>query len=797
MNKLRKIYLSAALAFAASFLMAAMPTPPPNTGGPWTGNDAIVGAATDGTYHFIQTDTNGVVQVSSAGGGGGGTSSNFGAAFPSAGTAIGVKDSAGVNLTFLKVNASNGLVVDGSGVTQPVSIAASVAVTGTFFQATQPVSLTTLPALTAGAAVIGAVTQSGTWNIGTVTTLPALVAGSAVIGVVGNGQASTTSGQSGPLVQGAVTTAAPSYSNAQTDPLSLTTGGALRSDLTTIAGSAVLTGTGTGGAGAIRVTVSSDSSLAANQSANVAQINGVTPLMGNGVTGTGSQRVTLASDTSSNTNPLLFNMGQYGGNNVVTAGVNGVAAVGGNVAVASARTTNPVPNGGVDTSNLVRVDLLDVIGAQQTYGSGESTTIFSVGTGAAAVTDGTNGKTISLQPKEADFYVGFSAVSTTPTIQIEVSYDNVLFAIIPLTRVDNTAVSQQYASGAAFTPVVGGLWRGKTYGAPIMRVHLTAGSSTNTQGLVRVVYQPNESGAIVSPFAFTAASVTEAVGVANGQIFTGGIRTLTIPNKGSTLAYLYIDADTGTNTILLEGSQDYGTTFTSLAMQPLAGGLTTTSFSSTGTANIPQSGVWVADVSGMTQVRARCSAYTGGNPFGALKVVNIPSSTPNNSRKPTYSASVSGSVTATTNVLAIISGSVKTATIKRVTINGGTATTATLGTLTVIRGTVAAPAGGSTVTAATMQRSAADNAFSGSVLQGISVAITTAGMTSTSTAVAIPLPVETATLGIPGTLVYDFTNGGSIEGFQIPVATTNSLVFSWTGTTGGANFALVVEFTEE
>lgn len=38
--------------------------------------------------------------------------------------------------------------------------------------------------------------------------------------------------------------------------------------------------------------------LAANQSVNEAQINGVTPLMGNGVTGTGSQRVTIASDNT-------------------------------------------------------------------------------------------------------------------------------------------------------------------------------------------------------------------------------------------------------------------------------------------------------------------------------------------------------------------------------------------------------------------------------------------------------------------------------------------------------------------
>jgi hypothetical protein len=44
------------------------------------------------------------------------------------------------------------------------------------------------------------------------------------------GQGSTTSGQNGDLVQGAVTTAAPTYTTAQTSPLSLTTSGALRID---------------------------------------------------------------------------------------------------------------------------------------------------------------------------------------------------------------------------------------------------------------------------------------------------------------------------------------------------------------------------------------------------------------------------------------------------------------------------------------------------------------------------------------------------------------------------------------
>lgn len=50
--------------------------------------------------------------------------------------------------------------------------------------------------------------------------------------------------------------------------------------------------------GTVAATQSGAWSLSANQSVNVAQINGVTALMGNGVTGTGSQRVTIASDNT-------------------------------------------------------------------------------------------------------------------------------------------------------------------------------------------------------------------------------------------------------------------------------------------------------------------------------------------------------------------------------------------------------------------------------------------------------------------------------------------------------------------
>ncbi len=64
-------------------------------------------------------------------------------------------------------------VVSGSAVSstnplpiQGVSGGTAVPVAGTFWQTTQPVSLASLPALSAGSSVIGAVTESGTWTTG-------------------------------------------------------------------------------------------------------------------------------------------------------------------------------------------------------------------------------------------------------------------------------------------------------------------------------------------------------------------------------------------------------------------------------------------------------------------------------------------------------------------------------------------------------------------------------------------------------------------------------------------------------
>jgi hypothetical protein len=138
----------------------------------------------------------------------------------------------------LSLTTSGGLRVDGSAVTQPVSLASSVAVTGTFWQTTQPVSGTvSINAIPAGSNTIGAVTISGTPAVSlasTTITGTVAVTQSTSPWVTNDAnaiaQGSTTSGEKGFLELGAVSTSSPSYTNAQSSPLSLTTAGALRVD---------------------------------------------------------------------------------------------------------------------------------------------------------------------------------------------------------------------------------------------------------------------------------------------------------------------------------------------------------------------------------------------------------------------------------------------------------------------------------------------------------------------------------------------------------------------------------------
>lgn len=182
---------------------------------------------------------------------------------------------------------STRLLVDGSGVTQPVSVASLPLPTGAATSANQVTQITSLQllddvpaafnaAFSKGNPIMGQLDDTSTVvatednvaparitaqralhvnlrnNAGTeiatsanplrtdptgTTTqpvsaaslpLPTGAATEATLALLTQAQGSTTSGQSGPLVQGAVTTAQPSYTNGTTRPLSLTTTGLLR-----------------------------------------------------------------------------------------------------------------------------------------------------------------------------------------------------------------------------------------------------------------------------------------------------------------------------------------------------------------------------------------------------------------------------------------------------------------------------------------------------------------------------------------------------------------------------------------
>lgn len=131
------------------------------------------------------------------GGGSGGASSSFAAAFPATGTAIGFTD--GTNMTAGRVGAVANVAaatnfVNALGICQ--YLAAAPTLTDTRFNQCQ-------------------MDINGNLKVN-------------VQSAVGLAQGSTTSGQTGSLVMGAVTTSSPSYTTAQTSPISLDTLGNTR-----------------------------------------------------------------------------------------------------------------------------------------------------------------------------------------------------------------------------------------------------------------------------------------------------------------------------------------------------------------------------------------------------------------------------------------------------------------------------------------------------------------------------------------------------------------------------------------
>lgn len=175
-------------------------------GGQFTYNPSgtqVDGACIDqtGSTSNVVVFSGGAGQPAAAGGGssaGSGSNSSVsatGSAVPASGTYAGMNVAG--NLTGL-TGTANGLKVDGSAVTQPVS--GSISLTGATNNINNVAGTISLP--TGAATAANQPTNSAI--------------------------AATTSGQTGNIVMGAVTTGAPTYTTAQTDPLSLDTAGNLR-----------------------------------------------------------------------------------------------------------------------------------------------------------------------------------------------------------------------------------------------------------------------------------------------------------------------------------------------------------------------------------------------------------------------------------------------------------------------------------------------------------------------------------------------------------------------------------------
>jgi hypothetical protein len=182
-------------------------------------------------------------------------------------------DSGGTNKA--SISAAGAVKVDGSAVTQPVS---------------------------------GTITA----NVGTTN---GLALDTSVNGLLVT-QGSTTSGEKGPLAQGAVTTGAPTYTTAQTNPLSLDTSGNLRTSVNntvTVSGTVTTTPPANastniaqvGGSGIALGQATMASSLpvtiASNQTAfsdNVTQFGGSAVVTGTGASGSGIPRVTVSNDSN-------------------------------------------------------------------------------------------------------------------------------------------------------------------------------------------------------------------------------------------------------------------------------------------------------------------------------------------------------------------------------------------------------------------------------------------------------------------------------------------------------------------
>jgi hypothetical protein len=505
-------------------------------------------------------------------------------------------------------------------------------------------------------------------------------------------------------------------------------------------------------------------------------------------------------------NTPSVNISQVGAQTVITGGTNGSLAVGGNQApgaIGNQSTLNPVVAGIEDVGGNIRKLTGDPSGGL--IGPGEFITTFSIAAGSFTPTEGTHAKSFFVPPKDSQIILGTRAVGVGVGTQVEGSYDNRIFSCIPMTRIDNMAVSNQYTNVSAWVPAVNAVYKGNTYGYPIIRIHNVSWTSgAPLSGVLRVIPNYEIPGQTIVPFTLSGigagGTISEAVGNANGNLMLGTVKTIPITVQGSSKIQLIIDNAVGIFQLNLEGSADNATTYQSISVTPLSGGTSLLPYLSVNsTLASPFMGIYEANTSNLTHARIRMTNWALGSASGALKITNIPSNAGlGNSDKASYTASVFNEAYTTSNglvsAIALESGPFKTTRIRRLVVQPGLATSTTVATLCVFRYTTAAVTGGA-ITTASMQKETTDPAYTGLAKKNITN-VNAAIQSLTQFVFQIPVPASTLSPAAP--LVFDFTNGGTEKGIGIPIGTTNGVLFGYSGSgTGATGFGMQVDFTEE
>lgn len=371
-----------------------------------------------------------------------------------------------------------------------------------------------------------------------------------------NAQGSTTSGQKGPLVQGAVTTSAPTYSNAQTAPVSLTTSGEVRVSLSS---SSVTANAGTN---------LNTSALALETGGNLATIAGGLVTQGSTTSG---QKGGLELGAVTTSSPTYTN-GQSSPITMTTAGA---------VRTDASATTQPVS--GTVTSNA---------------GTNLNTSALALETGGnlATIAGGvvSQGSTTSGQKGE----LTMGAVTTSSPTYTNAQSSPITMTTAGAVRTDASATTQPVSAASLPLPT------GASTSAKQAALG-TAGSASSD--VITVQGVASMTPLVVSQVAGTVPSSTT---LQSGATANGNGSTMTV--TGYSTAMLHISSSVaGIFTINFEASTDGGTTwFPIIGRHESNGSMDVIRSISAGSA--VDDGLWSISVAGYTSLRARISGYSSG-----------------------------------------------------------------------------------------------------------------------------------------------------------------------------------------